>query len=116
MVAISTTIELFLYQNSQKFQSLIQYRNKGKNIFLAFSLIRNTKNLFSLKNNYQSIHTLNLIFIIWLFSSSYYFGPFTVNLIGFKRLINNLLIRMISEKKYFWVRTPFPFGTIFLFG
>jgi hypothetical protein len=116
MVAMSTAIEIFLYQKSQKIQTLNENRNKGKNIFLAFSLIRNTKNLFSLKNNYQSIHTLTFIFILWFYVSRYYVGSLTMNLIGFKRVLNSLLIRIISEKKYFWVRTLFPLGTIYLFG
>jgi len=116
MVAISTTIELFLYRKSQGFQTLNKNRNKGKNILFAFSLIRNTKNLFSLKNNYQSIHTLTFIFILWLHVSRYYVGSLTMNLIGFKRVLNSLLIRIVSENKYFWVRTPFPVGTIYLFG
>ena len=116
MVAISTTIEIFLYQKSQKIQTLNEHLNKGKNIFLAFSLIRNTKNLFTLNNNYQSIHTLTFIFMLWVYVSRYYVGSLTMNLIGFKRVLNSLLIRIILEKKYFWVRTPFPSGTIYLFG
>ncbi len=92
-------------------------KNDFRNFLIAFSVIKNTKNLFShKKDNYQSIHTLFFLFIIWIYVGRYYFGPLTVNLIGFKRVLNSFILKVISDKKYFWIRTPFPLGNVLLFG
>jgi hypothetical protein len=92
-------------------------KNYFRNFLIAFSVIKNTKNLFSpKKDKHQSIHTLFFLIIIWIYVGRYYFGPLTVNLIGFKRVLNSFILKVVSDKKYFWIRTPFPYGTIHLFG
>jgi len=117
MVTISTTIELFIKEKVSKNRNKDEKEKYIRNFLVAFSIIKNTKNLFSPKRNkYHSIHTLFFLFIIWIYVGRYYFGPLTVNLIGFKRVLNSFILKVISDKKYFWIRTPFPFGTIHLFG
>jgi len=113
LVTISTAIELFIKEKVSKDRN----NNEKKNFLIAFSIIENTKNLFSTKKDkHRFIHTLFLLFIIWIYVGRYYLGPLTVNLIGFKRILNSFILKVISEKKYFWIRTPFPLGTIYLFG
>ncbi len=117
LVAISTTIELFVKEKVSKNRNNNEKKNCLRNFLIAFSVIKNTKNLFSpKKDKHQSIHTLFFLFIIWIYVGRYYLGPLTVNLIGFKRVLNSFIVKVISDKKYFWVRTPFPLGNILLFG
>jgi hypothetical protein len=117
LVTISTTIELFIKEKVSKNRNNNEKKNYFRNFLIAFSIIKNTKNLFSpKKDKHRSIHTLFFLFIIWIYVGRYYLGPLTVNLIGFKRVLNSFILKVISEKKYFWIRTPFPLGTIHLFG
>jgi hypothetical protein len=117
LVSMSTTIELFIKEKVPKNRNNDEKKSYLKNFLITFSIIKNTKNLFSTKkDNNQSIHTLTLMFIMWIYFGHYYLGPLTVNLIGFKRVLNSFILKVISDKKYFWLRTPFPFGSIQLFG
>jgi hypothetical protein len=99
LVKTSTTIELCIKENVPKNRNKNEEKNNLKKLLTAFSVIKNTKNLFSSKkDNYQSIHTLFFLFIIWIYVGRYYFEPLTVNLIGFKRVLNSFMLKVISDK------------------
>jgi hypothetical protein len=118
MVTVSTIIELFI---NKKLPQIMNKKSIEKNsgeesILIAFSIIKNTKNLFSPKNdNLQCVHTLTLIFILWIHIGRYYISPLSINLVGVKKIFSSFVLELISAEKYFWVRTPFPIGTIFIF-
>lgn len=119
MAAISTTLELIIKRRAKQHidKNQVQKMNKCENILTLFSIIKSTKSLFATKKvDYQCIHTLTFIFLIWIHWGRYYVAPLTINLIGVKNIFSSFILQMISEKKYFWVRTPFPLGTLFIFS
>ncbi len=57
-----------------------------------------------------------MIFIVWVHMAIYYTAPVIITLIGFKEIFDSYIIKVISDEKCFWVRTPFPLGALFIFG
>ena len=122
---ISTAFELFILKserrthNNNRIEDINKRNNNNNNksFWTIFSIIRNTKSLYTNKNkNNQCVHTLALVFILWLHIAHNYIGPLTINLIGFKHIFSSFILKVLSDRNYFWARTPFPWGTLFLFG
>jgi len=110
IVIISTTLELFL--NAKKPGN--PKRDKLKKYFVIFSIIKNTRSIISKRDSNQCIHTLTFIFVQWIYIARYYLSPLTINLIGFKRFLDSFILQILSDKKYFWVWTSFPFQVLLL--
>ncbi len=114
LVTISTAIVVFLNFNTLE-NRINSKKFDWKQIMISFSIIESNKTLFSQrKHRLLIVDTLMLFYFVWIIVSQYYLAPITIGFIGYKKIFNSFIIKLISEKKYFWLRTFYPKDSIFL--
>lgn len=114
MTLISTAYDFYTKSSSEKEDK--EKCTLRKQILVSFSLIKNVKNLFAGENRFSSIDTIRLLVIIWIFVAHSYLmvvNPHT-GLPGLKRSNVGIPSQLLTDKSFFWVRSPFAFDTLFI--
>ena len=100
----------------------LKYRNPSqhKNIYFheimkSFSLIESNKRLFSpFKDRILIVDLFMFSLVFWVCISLLYTMIITSGGMGYKGIINSFAVNVLTDEKYFWLRTLFPRNSLFL--
>lgn len=118
LLVMSTTADLYnrhrQTDGSQTKSSERRIETKGERVLYAFSIIRSTESLFaSTHEKWQSLDTIRLLLIIYVYIAHFYIAATTLGLITLKNLFSVVIPRMFRDPRYWFARNPLMIDALY---
>ncbi len=114
MVISSTCLEIL--KNQYNFQLPEKFSLQSKEsyeLLLSFSLIRNTRSLFTTNNRFEALDTIRLFLIINVHIAHIYLFTVSIGLLTIKRSITEITPKMFNDYRYVFVRNSIIIDALF---
>jgi hypothetical protein len=114
-VVISSTC-LEILKNQYNFQLPEKFSLQSKEsyeLLLSFSLIRNTRSLFTTNNRFEALDTIRLFLIINVHIAHIYLFTVSIGLLTIKRSITEITPKMFNDYRYVFVRNSIIIDALF---
>ncbi len=114
LVILSTSLEILKNQNKLQILEKFSLQTKGYNeLLLSFSLIRNTRSLFTTNKRFEALDTIRLFLIINVHIAHIYGFTASIGLVTLKKTITEITPKILNDNRYVFARNSIIVDALF---
>jgi hypothetical protein len=114
LVILSTILEILKNQCNFQIPENFPLIAKGNNeLLLSFSLIRNTRSLFTINKRFEALDTIRLFLIINVHITHIYGVSTFIGLLTLKKTITEITPKLFNDNRYVFARNTIILDALF---